>query len=196
MAYVPRRGRARGDFLGGSDVDDLEAARAASDSEGSAISMSASSRRNPEMCAHPGARHSARRAALSLRLEKFMKSSSKQFPCELTGHTQENLDGEQSLQCAECAGYGAQNSRFRAIADHAIGVRVGPETAQAGVVRLRLVHLQLTLELVDAGEHCGPVREHRGIVDQELGAEVVAAVDHDVIAADQCSALSALSRTA
>ncbi len=53
------------------------------------------------------------------------------------------------------------------------------------MLRLRFVDLQLPLVLVHAGEHGGLLCEHRGIVDQILGAKIIAAVHHNVMAADQ-----------
>ncbi len=114
-----------------------------------------------------------------------MKSSSSNSAFELAGHLQQNLEREQRLQRAECAGHGSEHARLRTIAHHAIGDRIRPEAAQAGVRRLRLVDLKLPLVLIDAGEHGGLLREHRGIVDQILGAKIIAAVDNDVMAADQ-----------
>ena len=53
------------------------------------------------------------------------------------------------------------------------------------MARLRLVDLQLALVLVDAGKDRGPMRDHGGVVDQVLGAKIVAAIDHEVVAADE-----------
>ena len=51
------------------------------------------------------------------------------------------------------------------------------------------VDLQLPLVLIDAREHRGAPREHRRVVDQELGAEIIAAVDHDVVSAHQAQGI-------
>ena len=114
-----------------------------------------------------------------------MKSSNNSSPSSWPDKPRRILSVEQRLQRAEDPGYRAEHAGFGAVADHAVGDGVRPKAAQAGVARLRLVDLQLAFVLVDAGEDCGPAREHRGVVDQELGAKIVAAIDHDVVARDQ-----------
>src|SRR5271166_784150 len=53
------------------------------------------------------------------------------------------------------------------------------------MVRIRFVDLQLTFILIDAREHRGFAREHRRVIDEELGAKIVAAIDDEVVARDE-----------
>ena len=47
------------------------------------------------------------------------------------------------------------------------------------------IDLQLAFKLVDAREHGAFLRKYCGVVDQELGLEIVAALDHEVESADE-----------
>jgi hypothetical protein len=97
---------------------------------------------------------------------------------------QQNFQREQCLQGAECPRDRAQYTRFRTVTHHAVGNCIRPKATQAGVLRFRLVDLQLPLVLIHAGENGGLAREHRGIVDKILRAEIITAVHDDVMAAD------------
>ena len=144
-----------------------------------------SSRGRSRMSAQSGAMHSERRGALSFTLEKFMKSKQQQLAVELPRHRQQDLEREQCLHRTEGTRHGSEDSRFGAVADDAVRRRLGPQAAQTRMRRLRLVHLQLSLVLIDAREHRRPPRKHGCVVDEELGAKIVAAVDDDVVIADE-----------
>ena len=161
---------------------------AAAASEGIRTSMSESSRVElaDERAAGRAALGAARR--LEFQAGEIHEIQEQQLALELARNGQQDLERQQRLQRAESAGHRTEHARFGAVADDAIGRRVGPQAAQAGVRRARLVDLQLPLVLIDAGEDGGPLGKHRGIVDQELGAEIVAAIDHDVVRADQARA--------
>ena len=116
---------------------------------------------------------------------KIHEVEEQQLAFELAAHLQKDFQREQCLQRTERAGHGTQDARFRTIAHHAIGERIRPKAAQARIARLRFVDLELPFVLIHAGKHGGLLRQHGGIIDQILGAKIVAAVDHDVVTADQ-----------
>ncbi len=100
---------------------------------------------------------------------------------ELAGQVEQQLQRLEGLQAAEHRGHGAEYAGLAAVADHAVLQRIGPDAAQAGAAAIGPHDLQLALVLVDAGEDHGPAGAHGRVVQQELGAEVVGAVDDEVV---------------
>src|SRR5579863_5419813 len=129
---------------------------------------------------------------LDLEVGEIREIQQQQFAVELAGHPQENLDRQQRLQRTHGPGNRTQDPRFGTVAHHAVRDGIGPKAAQAGVALLRLVDLQLAFVLIDAGEDRRPLREYGGVVDQVLGAKIVAAIDHDVVAVYQRESVVAI----
>ena len=101
------------------------------------------------------------------------------------GQSQQQLEGLERLQAAEHSGHGTEHAGFGAIADEAVARGLGPHAAQAGGGVVAAHQLQLAFVLVHAREQhrlAGPQRE---VVEQELGGEVVAAVEDEIVARAQ-----------
>ena len=181
-----QRGGALRHLLGGANIDDVEALRRGDGGQRirAYLDVAVVARQIPYVraCRRP-ALGAAR--GFDFQTGEIHEVQQQQLPIELPRHLQKDFQGEQCLQRAERTRHGSQHAGFRAIADHAVGERIRPEAAQTGVPRLRFVYLQLSLVLIDAGEHRRLPREHGGIVDQVLGAKIIAAVDDEVVAADQ-----------
>ncbi len=134
------------------------------------------------------------RAALSVR--QCMSSRSKMCTdgTASAAHAEQDLERLHGLHGAEHCRNRAKHARLRTIADEAVARRLGPQAAQAGPLRPRQVDLQLSLVLVNAREHGGFAEADGGIVDPELGGEVVGAVDHEVVLRRSSRAASPLRR--
>ncbi len=181
-----QRGGALRHLLAGSNIDDVEALRCGDGGQRirAYLDVAVVARQIPYVraCRRP-ALGAAR--GFDFQTGKVHEVEQQQFPIELPRYLQKDFQGEQCLQRAERTRHGPQHAGLRAIAHHAVGERIRPEATQAGVPRLRFVYLDLSLVLVHAGEDRRLSREHGGIVDQVLGAKIIAAVDDDVMAADQ-----------
>ena len=101
------------------------------------------------------------------------------------GQAQQVFQCLERLQAAEHAGHRAQHTGLRAVADQAIARGFRPHAAQAGRGRIAGHQLQLSLVLIDAGEQHRLAGAQRHVVEQELGAEIVAAIEHQVVALHQ-----------
>ncbi len=183
---MARLRRLRRKLLGSAHVDELEVPLARCRERGHAhLDIRLFALQLPDECA-ARCRHSpGGAAALSFVAVKLVKSRSNSSPSSWPESFNRILSVKQRLQRAESSGDRTEHAGFGAVADDSVRRRLGPQAPQAGMARRRPVDLQLPFVLVDAREDRGPLRQHRGIVDQELGAEIVAAIDHEVVLADQ-----------
>ena len=154
-------------------------------SEGRDTSMPASSRAMPRITLQSGATQLRRRGAFNLTLENVVKSSRSISPSSCPGIPSRIFKHSIACRVPKIPGTGPRTPASRAIAHHAVRGRIRPQAAQARLPALGLVDLQLALVLVDAREHGGTCCEHRRIVDEEFRAEIVAAVDHEIVGANQ-----------
>ncbi len=143
-------------------------------------------------------RHAIRRAprAQALRAQGDEVEDQHFVGCQ-PRQAQQHLQRFERLQAAEHAGHGAEHAGLGAVADEAVARGFGPHAAQAGRAGVAAHQLQLAFVLIDAGEQHRLAGAQRHVVEQELGAEVVAAVEDQVVAAATSrSALPASSRSA
>ena len=92
------------------------------------------------------------------------------------------MRADDARQHAEDAGFGAARNQLRR-------GRLGEEAAIAGPAR-GAEHRDLAIELENAPVHIRPAGEHGGIVDEIAGRKVVAAVDDEIVAAEEFHARS------
>ena len=181
--------RARGGpgrhFLGGADVDHLEIRlhRGRERGQGHLDAGIVAS----DAADHAAVRRDAAAAAGRLQFDagKRREIQQEHLSVQLSRHSEQDLQAQHRLQGAADPGHRTEHARLRAISDHAVCGRIRPQAAQARLPALGLVDLQLALVLVDAREHGGTRSEHRRIVDEEFRAEIVAAVDHEIVGANQ-----------
>ena len=103
-----------------------------------------------------------------------------EFVLELARQVEQEFQDFHRLQLSEDRRHRAEDARFGAVADQAVAGRFRPLATQAGAATVCAHDLQLSLVLVHACEHCGHAGTQGGIVDDELGGEVVAAVDDHI----------------
>ncbi len=96
----------------------------------------------------------------------------------------DQLDRLVGLQRPDGAAEHPEHAAFGAGGDHPRRGRLRVQAAVAGPV-LRPEDAELAVEAVDRAPHVGLALQHAGVVDQVAGGEVVGAVDHQVVAADQ-----------
>ena len=108
-----------------------------------------------------------------------------QFVAQLPRQAEQQLQHFHRLQAAEDGGHRSEHAGLAAIADQAIPRRLRPLAAEARTAIVRADDLELSFILIDARDHRRLAGAHRRIVDQELGREVVAAIDDDVRTGDQ-----------
>ena len=105
---------------------------------------------------------------------------------QLPGQVQQKLQCFERLQTAEDARHRTQHSRLGAVADNAVARGFGPDAAQTGTATVGPHHLQLAFILINAGEKHRISVGHGQVVQQELGCEIVGAVDDEVGISQQC----------
>ncbi|MFO1428259.1 MAG: hypothetical protein U1F11_15075 [Steroidobacteraceae bacterium] len=115
-----------------------------------------------------------------------------QLVAELARQVEQQLQGLERLQAAEHAGHGAEHAGLGAVADQPVARRLRPQAAQAGARALWAHRLQLALVLVDAREQQRLAERLGEVVEQELGREVVAAVDDQVGVREQRRAIAGI----
>ena len=126
--------------------------------------------------AQSGARRARRRCVFRVTRSKISISSAPR-----PGQAQQALERFERLQAAEHAGHRAEHAGFGAIADQPVARGFGPHAAQAGRCAVAAHQLQLAFVLVDAREQHRLAGAQRDVVEQELGGEVVAAVEDQVV---------------
>ena len=129
----------------------------------------------------------ALRASLGFELALFEREQVDQheFVLDLAGQVQQQLQCLQRLQRAQDAGDRTQHTCFCTVSDDTIASGFGPQTAQTSAVEIRAIGLQLTLVLIHAREDGRALRLHGCVVHEELGREIVAALDDEIIAFQQ-----------
>jgi hypothetical protein len=127
-------------------------------------------------------RHAAAGAtrAQSLRAQRDQIENQHLVLCQ-TGQAQQQLQRLERLQAAEYTGHRTQHAGLGAVADDSVTRGFRPHAAQAGRVSVAGDQLQLSLVLVDAGEQHRFAGVQCHIIEQELAAEIVGAVDHQVV---------------
>ncbi len=114
-----------------------------------------------------------------------MKSSSSSSPSSWPARPRRIFKVSSACSAPKVPGTGPNTPASAQLPTTPSATASGQRPAQAGMAGLRLVHLQLALVLVDAGKNRGPAGEHGGVVDEVLGAEIVAAIDDHIVGADQ-----------
>src|SRR5207237_9563723 len=95
------------------------------------------------------------------------------------------LQGLTRRKPSEGARHGTEHTRLRAVADDAVARGVRPYAAQTRAAAVRPHHLQLALVLVHAREDDRLTALDAHVVQQELGGEVVRAVNDEVMLLDE-----------
>ena len=108
------------------------------------------------------------------------------------GKAQQQLERLECLQTAEHARNRPQHARLGAIAYQAITRGLGPYTSQTRRAVVATYQLQLAFVLIDAREQHRLAQAQRNIVQQELGGEVVAAVEDEIGTFGQCCGVAGI----
>ena len=103
-----------------------------------------------------------------------------QFVLQLSRQVEQQLQHFHGLHLAEHRGHRAEHAGLDAIADEPVPRRLRPLAAEARSAAIGAHDLQLAFVLVDARKHGRHARAHGGVVHQELGGEIVGAVDDRV----------------
>jgi len=124
---------------------------------------------------------------------KIHEVQQQQFALELAIHLQQDFQGQQRLQSAERTRHRAQHAGLGAMPTTPSAWH--PAISSAGTrAQGRFVDLKLPFVLVHAGKNSRLLCEYGGIVDQVLGPKIVAAINDNVIGANQFKRVPALSR--
>ena len=173
-----------------ADVDDLEA-RPPAPSRDVEAQLRCRPGRHGGRCAQLDALAHGRgnRAARRVRTrvtDSVSRSMISNSSRELSRQIQQQLQCLERLQAAEHAGHGTEDSGLGAVADEAVAGRFRPHAAQTGAAALRPHDLKLPLVLIHAGENDRLAQSHARVIQDELGREVVRAVDDRASRRDDC----------
>ena len=110
----------------------------------------------------------------------------KQQPAdERSAFAQRELQNFRGLDAADDARQHAEHAAFRATGHHARRRRFGIKAAVARPAQMRRKHAGLALKTENRAVNIRLFQQHAGVVGQVARREIVRAVHHDVVGADE-----------